>query len=446
MPNDVVSRKQNMKYCYNAINITCTVASGRGRGDEFFQSHGDEFNELTREHIVTGSLNLLSNELFRFREDEALSLGNGLRLLWPARLHDIDVWICRWADSPLHVIELVSSTHLRQYFGLEDGDEVLLAVAPENVRSLSANSKFFSTVFWLGRRDWYYRYDRYPQAIKNYTVKLEAAQKLEGNAMTNVAKYGTRAAKKSLRLLRRAPDFIREIDNQDKHPDGQNRFERRPLDHSSEHNLELTQFINILDFAKENDSSYSAKDYEGGYYTFNFKGQRLEGQRNLEERFKDVPFDFTDRTVLDLGCNRGGVLFELSSKIKWGVGADYDPKLINAANKLKSLTENHHLDFYNFDLERYDLDLLKDLIPEMKVDVIFALAICMWLSNWKDILNFCSTVSPRMVFESNGTGRQQEEQEAHIRGLYPSVTLISTNSMDDPRQKNRKLFFCENDA
>ena len=56
--------------------------------------------------------------------------------------------------------------------------------------------------------------------------------------------------------------------------------------------------------------------------------------------------------MLDIGCNQGGMLYELSNRIKYGVGIDYDSRMINVANKIKSHNKLNHLDYYVFDLEK----------------------------------------------------------------------------------------------
>jgi hypothetical protein len=46
-----------------------------------------------------------------------------------------------------------------------------------------------------------------------------------------------------------------------------------------------------------------------------------------------------------------------------------------------------------------------------------------------------------MLFETNGTDSQQQEQIAYLKKRYRSVAMLSETSEDDPTQKRRKLFY-----
>jgi hypothetical protein len=49
--------------------------------------------------------------------------------------------------------------------------------------------------------------------------------------------------------------------------------------------------------------------------------------RGQLERLSKVPFDFSRKSVLDIGSNQGGMLINLGDKLKWGVGIDGDSRL-----------------------------------------------------------------------------------------------------------------------
>lgn len=222
------------------------------------------------------------------------------------------------------------------------------------------------------------------------------------------------------------------------------RFERLPLDSlNNPEDRAFRQIQNILNYTKTSGSSYSAQRYSAGYHTIEINGRRLQGQRDPSKRLERVPVDFLGKTVLDIGCNQGGMLFQLGGIVKWGVGIDYDARMINAANRIRSLREANSLNFYVFDLEREPLSLIEDFIPEPKVDVVFLFAVCMWLKNWRDVIEFGARISDSMVFETNGTDEQQSAQQEHLEALYQKVSLLTEFSEDDPKQKRRKLFYCD---
>ncbi|HET8933376.1 MAG TPA: methyltransferase domain-containing protein [Polyangiales bacterium] len=204
---------------------------------------------------------------------------------------------------------------------------------------------------------------------------------------------------------------------------------------------DLAQIRNLLEYTKTSGSSYSARQYPAGYHSIEINGVRLDGQRDPAKRFELVPVDFAGRTVLDIGSNQGGMLLQLRDKIARGVGVDFDHRMVNAANRIKSSIGAQHLNFYVFDLEKEPLDLLRDFLPGGKVDVVLLLAVCMWLENWREVIDFAASVSESMLFETNGNDAQQTEQEGYLRLKYADVKQLSESSEDDPQQKRRKLFW-----
>jgi hypothetical protein len=100
------------------------------------------------------------------------------------------------------------------------------------------------------------------------------------------------------------------------------------------------------------------------------------------------------------------------------------------------------LNFYVLDLEKEPLNLIEDFIPEPKVDVVFLLAVCMWISNWREVISYSARISGSMLFETTGPAEQQELQEAYLRKLYGDILLLAGRSEDDPGHKRRKLFYC----
>ncbi|HEX5463639.1 MAG TPA: methyltransferase domain-containing protein [Burkholderiales bacterium] len=220
-------------------------------------------------------------------------------------------------------------------------------------------------------------------------------------------------------------------------------FERLPLDRSDDAgSRSFRQIHNLLNYTKTSGSYYSALQYPAGYHSIDIDGRRLQGKRDPAQRLERIPIDFSGKTLLDIGCNQGGMLFELDRTIESGVGIDYDPRMINVANRIKAVRGADNLQFYVFDLEKEPLALFEDLIPAPKVDVVFLLAVCMWLKNWRSVISYAAKISDMMVFESNGTESQQAAQIAYLKELYRDVTLLAEHSDDDPKQKKRKLFWC----
>ena len=207
--------------------------------------------------------------------------------------------------------------------------------------------------------------------------------------------------------------------------------------------INVKKIINLLNYTKKSSVSYSAGSFDVGYHSFNIDGVELKGQRNPVERFKNIPYDFKDKTILDIGCNQGGMINAIADKITFGVGIDYDSRMINAANRMKIHNGNNHTNFFVFDLENEDLNYINDFLPSNKVDVVFLLSVCMWINNWKDVIKLTKEISSHLLFESNGKPHQQAEQLDYIKKIYTQVDLINEKSDDDPSQKNRRLYFCK---
>ena len=76
------------------------------------------------------------------------------------------------------------------------------------------------------------------------------------------------------------------------------------------------------------------------------------------------------------------------------------------------------------------------------VDICFLLSVCLWLSNWRDVIEFARDVSNTLLFESNGNARQQDEQIDFLHQTYMNVSMLSETSDDDASRKDRKLLIC----
>jgi SAM-dependent methyltransferase len=208
---------------------------------------------------------------------------------------------------------------------------------------------------------------------------------------------------------------------------------------------DIARVLNLLNYTKTSTSTYSAADYPAGYHSIELDGEIIPGQRIPSERLSQLPVSLRGMRVLDLGCNQGGMLFEARKMgILSGVGIDFDSRMINAANKIKQFCDASNLDFFTFDLEKEDLETIVDFLPRLAVDIVFLLSVCMWIKTWKDVIRFSSRIAPRLLFESNGSPRQQAAQIDALHEMYSNVAMLAARSDDDPRQKNRSLFLCTN--
>jgi SAM-dependent methyltransferase len=208
--------------------------------------------------------------------------------------------------------------------------------------------------------------------------------------------------------------------------------------------MEARKVINLLRYTKKSGSAYNANEFEIGYHSVQLGDLFLKGQRNPGERLATLDFDFTGKKVIDLGCNQGGMLREIADKTAYGLGVDYDSRMINVANRIKRFNGIKNLDYYVLDLDNEDINLIKDFSSEDSFDIVFMLSIAVWVSKWKELVQFANSIAPYILFETNGTSEQQTDQIEYLKKTYSIVKLISERSEDDPGQKMRQLFICNN--
>jgi len=205
----------------------------------------------------------------------------------------------------------------------------------------------------------------------------------------------------------------------------------------------ILHVMSIVARATESDASYSGQAYPVGYHSLTLRGRYFRGQRDCSRRLAEVPYDFAKKTVLDLGCNCGGMLHCLADRIRAGVGLDRDGSCINAANLIKFVNGTPNLHFFTFDMEREPLSLIHRFVLGTHIDICFLLSVCMWIRNWRGVIRYVASISDTLLFEANGSEAQQAEQVRLIRSCFQKVALLSPASFDDLKQTCRALYLCE---
>ncbi|EDZ92887.1 Tetratricopeptide TPR_2 repeat protein [Limnospira maxima CS-328] len=202
----------------------------------------------------------------------------------------------------------------------------------------------------------------------------------------------------------------------------------------------------LLDYTKTTKQAYSAKKYPAGYHTIDILGHRLMGRRNPQVRFDQIPIDFNQKSVLDIGSNQGGMLLHISEQLRWGVGLDFEPKLVNASNLLAKLKGASHLSFYSFNLDLESLDLIPNFFPEPKPpDVVLLLAVIGWIKNWAEVIDWVAALGSVLVFEANRSSEIKQRHLAYIKEKFSRVQKVASESIDDPQRKNRQMYVCSHD-
>jgi|GEM_PF-1697924 len=120
-----------------------------------------------------------------FRNDTALTWDGGRRMLWPATCGDQRVWLYRWPTTPLHIVEIIAKTKLRDVLRIEDGDSLSFHVSPADIDTISWTSWFSWAALWGQRELWFYSRDDYKLRVEQMSFSWRTVQ---GTRATNRTK------------------------------------------------------------------------------------------------------------------------------------------------------------------------------------------------------------------------------------------------------------------
>jgi Methyltransferase domain len=436
------------------------VVGGRGLAAPEFVTLGEQMQAIVKEPLCPGSLNVVLNRPVRLLDTAGFSFDRNYRTLWRASLGGINVWVYRWRETPLHIVEILSSVYLRERLNLKNGDAVTLRMSRAQIGKIHFQERFIWAVLWTGRRRWFYTYKSYSNHTVRFGKELGATQlqpvvrgpiPISLHIMKEMVTVVPTVAFKDLaqhllsvtkRLVKSTPVIGTLANTLKLKYSRKYAFSRIETDNCMNADERVfRQIKNILNFTKTSNSHYSAEQFPAAYHTINLNGRQVPGQRDPSKRLASVPIDFQGKTVLDLGCNQGGMIHQIQSLIKWGVGIDYDPRMINAANRIKNVNASENISFYIVDLQSDPLEIISDFMPDGKADICFLLSVCMWLKNWQQVIDFAQSKSNSMLFETNGSPLLQAQQVNYLKAKYSVVNMLSAISDDDPIQKSRKLFY-----
>jgi hypothetical protein len=147
------------------------VVCGRGLAAPELVTLIEQVLAIVKEPLCPGSLNIVLTRPVRLLDTAGFAFDRGYRTLWPASLGGINVWVYRWRESPLHVVEILSSVYLRGRLNLKNGDAVTLRMNIAQIGELHFFERFIWALLWTGRRHWFYSYKLY----SNRTVRLGKA-------------------------------------------------------------------------------------------------------------------------------------------------------------------------------------------------------------------------------------------------------------------------------
>ena len=182
------------------------------------------------------------------------------------------------------------------------------------------------------------------------------------------------------------------------------------------------------------------KTGEPPFYSMTTNGLQIKGRRT-PKRFLDVykrHYDFTDKHVCVIGCNTGGILFELIEDIREATGLEQNLKYINVANKIMSLmNRNTEMNFFECHQSLTSFHKFNQLTDDAHLFMIFTDTIYGDRITWYEwILQKGSDI----IVELNDKRDGADLQWFQDRGYKPK--LILKGSPDDtvaPKGKSSYL-------
>ena len=174
-----------------------------------------------------------------------------------------------------------------------------------------------------------------------------------------------------------------------------------------------------------------------GYHSFDIYNISIQGQRNPIRRFEKIKryYEFSGKTVLDLGCNTGGMIFHLP-ELKKAIGVDFDKNCIDACHYLKKR--------FNFacEYEFVQADLNNFPIVHYTADIVFLLSVGSWVKNWEKLYTDAYSINNCVLLETNNDIEGKPQLELFYK-LGATVQLVSDCSDDDITGNNgRKTYLC----
>lgn len=210
---------------------------------------------------------------------------------------------------------------------------------------------------------------------------------------------------------------------------------------NTNYSYDEASFLEYATYVNENGKESNATGGGGNYQGMYIGKHKINGQRTISNRLKliDSVYNFSGKSVLDIGCNSSEMLFSLTPFISSGVGIDFDPKRINLCNLKKRIENHQNLSFFVFNLKDEPLDQIFNLIPQ-KIDIVLLLAVCnAWIYPCNSLINIASKIANTLIIEING--KDQDKTIEYLKTKYTNVKNI-TNIEECKDCINRQLIFC----
>lgn len=163
-----------------------------------------------------------------------------------------------------------------------------------------------------------------------------------------------------------------------------------------------------------------------------------EAQRHCARRLENFgvrPESFRDKSVLDIGSNIGGMLFEIQ-RLSPGrcVGIEYDGDKVHVATKIAAYSGLNNVSFLHA-----DVDILKVKSLAGPFDVVFCLAIEAHVKRPRHLYRLLSSVTAEtLYFEGNATTKPAEVEARLRENGFAHVEYLGFSDDDCITENNRR--------
>lgn len=177
------------------------------------------------------------------------------------------------------------------------------------------------------------------------------------------------------------------------------------------------------------------------FSTPGFSVDRAEAQRDAARRLEQFglsPLEFRGKSVLDLGCNNGAMLFQISN---YGpsrqLGIEYDPEKVDLARRIASFAGIRDIEF-----RVGDLDALEARDIGETFDVVLSLAIEAHVQRPERLYQLLAQVTRGvLLFEANASTKPKSVIAALTKGGFSDIRHLGTCDDDIVPRNNRRPIF-----
>lgn len=177
------------------------------------------------------------------------------------------------------------------------------------------------------------------------------------------------------------------------------------------------------------------------FSTPRFSVAREEAQRDAGrrlQRFGIVPDQVRGRRILDLGCNNGAMLFQLSNYAPArGLGIEYDPEKVQLARRIAEFAAVENLEF-----RVGDLDQMQAADIGGPFDIVLCLAIEAHVKDPAHLYELlAATTRGNLYFEANASTPPDDVRAKLQQAGFSKIEHIGICDDDIvPRNNRRPLF------